>query len=108
MVIGGDGFMLNSLKKYYKFKKPFYGLNAGSYGFLMNKYSKVKTHKNLRLAKTIRINPLNLESMSKYLCAVSMLINANKRSYSGNFVSKIFSTVNNLLQIVDGSSFFQD
>jgi NAD+ kinase len=24
IIAGGDGFMLNSLKKYYKFKKPFY------------------------------------------------------------------------------------
>ena len=35
IVVGGDGFMLSSLKKYNKYKKPFYGINAGSYGFLM-------------------------------------------------------------------------
>ena len=46
VVIGGDGFMLQTLKKFYKLKKPFYGINAGSYGFLMNKFSKEKTHKN--------------------------------------------------------------
>jgi NAD+ kinase len=34
VVVGGDGFMLSSLKKYNKYKKPFYGINAGSYGFL--------------------------------------------------------------------------
>ena len=45
VVIGGDGFMLQAMKKYYKFKRPFYGINAGSYGFLMNKFSKKKTHK---------------------------------------------------------------
>ena len=39
IVLGGDGFMLESLKKFYKFKKPFYGLNTGNYGFLMNKLS---------------------------------------------------------------------
>ena len=66
MVIGGDGFMLNSLKKYYKFKKPFYGINAGSYGFLMNKYSKEKTHKNLHLAKSTRINPLKMIVKNKF------------------------------------------
>ena len=33
VVIGGDGFMLQTLKKYNKFKKPFYGINSGSYGF---------------------------------------------------------------------------
>ena len=28
--------MLSSLKKYNKYKKPFYGINAGSYGFLIS------------------------------------------------------------------------
>ena len=35
IVGGGDGFMLSSLKKYIKFKKPFYGINCGTFGFLM-------------------------------------------------------------------------
>ena len=29
VVIGGDGFMLQTLKKFYKLKKPFYGVNSG-------------------------------------------------------------------------------
>ena len=37
VVAGGDGFMLRILKKYYNFKKPFYGINCGTVGFLMNK-----------------------------------------------------------------------
>ena len=45
IVIGGDGFMLQSLKKLYKQKKPFYGINSGDYGFLMNRFSQ----KNLEL-----------------------------------------------------------
>ena len=40
IVIGGDGFMLSTLKKYHNLKKPFYGINSGNYGFLMNKFSK--------------------------------------------------------------------
>ena len=35
IVIGGDGFMLHILKKFYKLKKSFYGINSGNYGFLM-------------------------------------------------------------------------
>ena len=38
VVLGGDGFMLQTLKKYQKYNKPFYGLNTGTFGFLMNKY----------------------------------------------------------------------
>ncbi len=44
VVIGGDGFMLQTLKRYNKFKKPFYGINSGSYGFLMNKFNKKKNN----------------------------------------------------------------
>ena len=60
IVIGGDGFMLQTLKKFYKFKKPFYGINSGDYGFLMNKFSEKNTIKNLSKAKTISINPLEM------------------------------------------------
>ncbi len=38
VVIGGDGFMLDILRKYEKFKKPFYGINTGNRGFLLNKF----------------------------------------------------------------------
>ena len=48
IVIGGDGYMLKTLKKFYKYKKPFYGINSGSYGFLMNKFSKKNFLKNLK------------------------------------------------------------
>ena len=40
IVIGGDGFMLKTLKKNKNSKKSFYGINSGNYGFLMNKFSK--------------------------------------------------------------------
>ena len=39
VVIGGDGFMLQTLKRNQNSKKQFYGINSGNYGFLMNKFS---------------------------------------------------------------------
>ena len=39
IVIGGDGFMLQTLKKNKNSDKLFYGINSGNYGFLMNKFS---------------------------------------------------------------------
>ena len=39
IVIGGDGFMLKTLKKNLSNTKLFYGINSGNYGFLMNKFS---------------------------------------------------------------------
>ena len=41
IVIGGDGFMLQTLKNHKKTKKSFYGINSGNYGFLMNKFVKI-------------------------------------------------------------------
>ena len=64
IVIGGDGFMLNSLKKYYKLNKAFYGINSGSYGFLMNKFSTKHTVKNLSKARMVSISCLLYTSPS--------------------------------------------
>ena len=47
IVIGGDGFMLQTLKKNKGSKKLFYGVNSGSYGFLMNKFSEKNLFSNL-------------------------------------------------------------
>ena len=60
IVIGGDGFMLQTLKKNKKLNKSFYGINSGNYGFLMNKFSKKIFIKNLAKAKTINISPLEM------------------------------------------------
>ena len=60
IVIGGDGFMLQTLKKNRKSKKFFYGVNSGSYGFLMNKFSSKNIISNLHKAKMITISPLEM------------------------------------------------
>ena len=65
IVLGGDGFMLQTLKKLYKFKKPFYGINSGNYGFLMNKFSNKNFLKNLKSSKNIKIHPLQMTVKTK-------------------------------------------
>tara|TARA_B100000683_G_C12323376_1_gene487447 strand:+ start:89 stop:811 length:723 start_codon:yes stop_codon:yes gene_type:complete len=60
IVIGGDGFMLQTLKKNRKSKKFFYGVNSGNYGFLMNKFSPKNIISNLNKAKMISISPLEM------------------------------------------------
>jgi len=60
IVIGGDGFMLQTLKKNKNSKKFFYGINSGNYGFLMNKFSTKNIFKNLSKAKMITISPLEM------------------------------------------------
>ena len=65
IVIGGDGFMLQTLKKNKNSLKLFYGINSGNYGFLMNKFSIKNTVKNLSKAKMISISPLEMKVKNK-------------------------------------------
>tara|TARA_B100000029_G_scaffold483176_1_gene534111 strand:- start:1733 stop:2503 length:771 start_codon:yes stop_codon:yes gene_type:complete len=65
VIAGGDGFMLKNIKKLYKFKKPFYGINCGTFGFLMNKYSYMDINKKISIAKKITINPLTIKTIYK-------------------------------------------
>ena len=60
IVIGGDGFMLQTLKKYRNLNKEFYGINSGNYGFLMNKFSSKDILKNLIKANRVSISPLEM------------------------------------------------
>ena len=61
IIIGGDGFMLKTLKKNKNLKNIFYGINSGNYGFLMNKFSKEKIIKNLNKSKVTTIYPLEMK-----------------------------------------------
>ena len=65
VVLGGDGFMLQTLKKYQKYGKPFYGVNRGSYGFLMNKFKNYDVTTKISNAKNISISPLEVKAINK-------------------------------------------
>ena len=71
--------MLETLKKYKNFDKKFYGINSGSYGFLMNKFSSKKIINNLKKANLITISPLEMIVKNKN--------NIIKRSIAINEVS---------------------
>ena len=79
IVIGGDGFMLQTLKNNKNSKKQFYGINSGNYGFLMNKFSSKDIIKNLLRANMISISPLEMVVKTKN--------NLIKRSIAINEVS---------------------
>ncbi|MDB9796137.1 NAD kinase [Pelagibacteraceae bacterium] len=65
IVLGGDGFMLSTIKKYHTYKKPFYGINCGTVGFLMNRYNNIDIIKKILRSKKITINPINLIAKNK-------------------------------------------
>ena len=75
IVIGGDGFMLKTLKKNKDSKKLFYGINSGNYGFLMNKFSGKLMVKNLTKAKTLNIFPLEMSVITRSKIKKSIAIN---------------------------------
>jgi len=60
VVFGGDGFMLKTLKKLGKFNKPFYGINMGTYGFLMNKFKEGKFIETISKSKLTTILALQM------------------------------------------------
>ena len=59
IVIGGDGFMLQTLKKSKNKNDLFYGINSGTYGFLMNKFQK-NVISNIEQSKKVVISPLEM------------------------------------------------
>jgi len=65
IVFGGDGFMLHVLKKLQKYNKPFYGINMGTYGFLMNKFNSFNINKNISKAKLFTITPLEMKATTQ-------------------------------------------
>jgi len=98
IVIGGDGFMLNSLRKYQKYNKPFYGINTGNRGFLLNKFnsgnilSKINKSSEIKLfpleakintknkiTRVIAINEVSVFRQSKQTTKLQININNNKK-----------------------------
>ncbi len=79
LVLGGDGFMLHTIKRLYKYGKPFYGINTGNYGFLMNKFSKKNLFKNILGSRIVQIHPLQMVVKTKN--------NQTKKSIAINEVS---------------------
>ena len=75
IVIGGDGFMLQALKKNKNKNKFFYGINSGNYGFLMNRFSSKNLLKYISKAKSINISPLEMKVYTKTKIKKSLAIN---------------------------------
>ena len=58
VALGGDGLMLHTLHRTQDLDTPVYGMNRGTYGFLMNDYDPAGLKERLRDAEEERINPL--------------------------------------------------
>lgn len=58
VALGGDGHMLDTLRKRLKDRKPVYGMHRGTIGFLMNDYHENDLIERLAQAEPQRIRPL--------------------------------------------------
>ncbi len=62
VALGGDGFMLETLKDVRPLDKPVYGMNRGTVGFLMNEYHTDDLPDRLSEAEEAVINPLRMRA----------------------------------------------
>ena len=60
--IGGDGFLLKLLHDLKHFNKPFYGINYGSIGFMMNSKNGEDLEKIISNAQKIELKPLKMKA----------------------------------------------
>jgi NAD+ kinase len=60
VVLGGDGFMLETLHKYLGRNIPIYGMNCGTVGFLMNTYSPDRLVERVRDSRPATLHPLRM------------------------------------------------
>lgn len=63
VALGGDGFMLETLRKLIDRSKPVYGMNAGSVGFLMNEFGEEDLINRVEQAERIHLHPLHMSAV---------------------------------------------
>ncbi len=62
VAVGGDGFMLETLRAYMKAGKPVYGVNCGTVGFLMNTPDAENLPDRIAEAESAVIHPLAMRA----------------------------------------------
>jgi NAD+ kinase len=65
VVLGGDGTMLEALHKYKELGKPFYGMNRGSVGFMLNPYRAENLLERLNNSQRVPLAPLKMSSTTR-------------------------------------------
>ena len=68
VALGGDGFMLETLRKHMPLVKrglPVYGMNQGTIGFLMNGYSTESLIERLENAEAAQVSPLKMKAQAR-------------------------------------------
>lgn len=61
IVIGGDGLLLHCLHEWQHLKKPFYGINTGTIGFLMNSGESLPLLSDISNFDLVTMQPLQMK-----------------------------------------------
>lgn len=64
VVIGGDGTMLRAIREHWRRRIPFYGINAGHIGFLLNDSARTKFDRHTLMVQQLPL--LRVETMNAY------------------------------------------
>ena len=100
VVLGGDGFMLDILKRYQDLDLPFYGINKGTVGFLMNQNQNENRLNNLNQAEETIIHPLKMHAKKIDGSEEDHLaINEISILRSGSQAAKLKIVVDNLVRL---------
>jgi NAD+ kinase len=63
VALGGDGFMLETLHRNLAARRPIFGMNRGSVGFLMNDYDETSLASRIASAEPAIIHPLRMTAI---------------------------------------------
>ena len=100
VVLGGDGFMLDILKQYQDLELPFYGINKGTVGFLMNQNQNENLLNKLNQAEETLIHPLKMHAKKIDGSEEDHLaINEISILRSGSQAAKLKIVVDNLVRL---------
>ena len=64
VALGGDGFLLQTLRETMSTGKKVYGMNRGTVGFLMNEYNEENLPERIAAAVAETIRPLEMETVT--------------------------------------------
>ncbi len=62
VALGGDGFLLETLHRCVDRRRPIYGMNCGSVGFLLNDFQEEDLASRVAAARTVILHPLRMRA----------------------------------------------
>lgn len=66
VALGGDGAMLEAMRRRFEDHKPVYGMNRGTVGFLMNEFQEEDLFDRIEAAAHAKVSPLRMQATDIY------------------------------------------